>query len=162
MTSAVCRGQSGRWRSGQERHRRLIYLGAAFLAIVGWRFFRGRGKRDTQFKPQRLGESIKYLQGWIGHPAFQLRNVGSVDRRHQGQRFLRQVGFLPRGLDLFRQVLAQLIESLVFHAAQDGGDETFNPRNIIDNIFQVFIIGALWMFRLTGLPIRFPVVSLVT
>lgn len=100
-----------------------------------------------QFKPQRLGKSMEYLQGRIGDPAFQLRNVGPVDCRHQGQPFLGQVGFLPRGLDLLRQVLAQLIESLVFHAGQDGGAETFNPRNIIDNIFQMFIIWTLGMCR---------------
>lgn len=93
-----------------------------------------------QLKPQCLGESVEYLQGRIGYPALQLRNIGPVDLGGQGERFLREVGALPCCLDLFRQVSAQFVECLIFHARQNERGEIINPRNIVDKLFHRCII----------------------
>lgn len=97
-----------------------------------------------QLKPQCLGESVEYLQGRIGYPALQLRNIGPVDLGGQGKRFLREVGALPCCLDLFRQVSAQFVECFIFHARQNERDEIINPRNIVYTLFRWCIIECFW------------------
>lgn len=85
--------------------------------------------RDIGF--QDGGQLAQHEQGWIPDATLDLADVGSVEISAQGERFLRQPFLASQYPNVDRKLLAYLI---IFpsHALEDAGDETINPRIIIN------------------------------
>ena len=81
---------------------------------------------------ENIGDLIENPKRRVGHPAFDLRHIGSIHIGFKGESFLGQASALPDLPCVHCDRLQQAFKSLC-HDTKRAGEEIVNPRNIIDN-----------------------------
>lgn len=95
------------------------------LRVCVW----GRIKQLLYIHAQCSGNFAQYEQRRVTHAAFHLANIGPIQLRTEGERFLRQSFLTSPYSNVVRKLLAYLI-IVPCHGNEHEGGETINPRII--------------------------------